>query len=63
MTYRANDRMLTPQALRSAVREGTYRGHMAGHAPGYVQGNICIVPREYADEFLLVCQQNPQPCP
>ncbi|MEM5329264.1 putative hydro-lyase [Paraburkholderia sp. JHI2823] len=63
MTYPENDRFLTPQALRAAIREGTYSGYTAGHAPGYVQGNICILPHDYAEEFLLFCQRNPQPCP
>ncbi len=25
--------------------------------------NLAIVPREYAFEFLLFCNQNPRPCP
>ena len=52
-----------PKAVRRTVRSGAYAGHTAGLAPGYVQGNICILPREYADDFFVFCQRNPKPCP
>jgi uncharacterized protein YcsI (UPF0317 family) len=28
-----------------------------------VQGNVCILPKEYAEEFRLFCERNPKPCP
>jgi uncharacterized protein YcsI (UPF0317 family) len=28
-----------------------------------VQGNVCILPQEYADDFRLFCERNPKPCP
>lgn len=28
-----------------------------------MQGNLCILPKNWADEFLLFCQRNPKPCP
>jgi uncharacterized protein YcsI (UPF0317 family) len=46
-----------------AIRSGRHRGHTAGLAPGYVQGNVCILPREYAGEFQAFCEANPKPCP
>lgn len=52
-----------PRAVRRAVRSGAHRVHTAGLAPGYVQGNLCIVPRAYADDFFVFCQRNPKPCP
>lgn len=52
-----------PRAVRQAVRAGTHTGHTAGLAPGYVQGNLCILPRAYAEDFLGFCQRNPKPCP
>jgi uncharacterized protein YcsI (UPF0317 family) len=55
--------MNDPRALRRAVREGKFRRHTAGVAPGHVQGNVCILPAEYADEFRLFCERNPKPCP
>lgn len=52
-----------PRSVRQAVRAGTHTGHTAGLAPGYVQGNLCILPRAYAADFLSFCQRNPRPCP
>ena len=52
-----------PRAVRRAVRSSVWRGHTAGLARGYVQGNVCILPREYADDFFVFCQRNPKPCP
>ena len=52
-----------PRQVRRAIREGRHRRHTAGLAPGFVQGNVCILPREYADDFRLFCERNPQPCP
>lgn len=52
-----------PRAVRRAVRAGAHTGHTAGLAPGYVQGNVCILPRDYADDFFVYCQRNPKPCP
>jgi uncharacterized protein YcsI (UPF0317 family) len=28
-----------------------------------VQANICILPKAWAEDFLLYCQRNPKPCP
>src|SRR3977135_4653348 len=52
-----------PRAARRAIRSGAYAGYTAGIAPGRVQANVCILPRAFAEEFLLYCQRNPKPCP
>lgn len=52
-----------PRSVRRAVRSGAHRGHTAGLAPGYVQGNLCILPRAYAEDFAAFCERNPKPCP
>ena len=52
-----------PSAARRAIRAGGYTGYTAGIAPGRVQANVCILPRAFAEDFLLYCQRNPQPCP
>lgn len=59
-----HDRMLTdPRAVRAAARSGAFTGQTSGLAHGCVQGNIAIMPREYAGEFERFCQRNPKPCP
>ena len=55
--------MKDPRQVRLAIRAGKYRGNTAGLAPGHVQGNVCILPQEYAEEFRLFCERNPKPCP
>jgi uncharacterized protein YcsI (UPF0317 family) len=55
--------MAHPREVRAAIREGRHRRHTAGLAPGYVQGNVCILPREYAADFRAFCERNPKPCP
>jgi uncharacterized protein YcsI (UPF0317 family) len=55
--------MNDPREVRLAIRAGRHRGHTAGLAPGHVQGNLCILPRAYADEFRQFCERNPKPCP
>jgi uncharacterized protein YcsI (UPF0317 family) len=52
-----------PRAVRLAARSGAFAGVTAGLAPGYVQGNVCILPRAFADDFRLYCERNPKPCP
>ena len=55
--------MKDPRQVRLAIRAGKHRGNTAGLAPGHVQGNVCILPSEYAEEFRLFCERNPKPCP
>jgi uncharacterized protein YcsI (UPF0317 family) len=52
-----------PKAARRAIRSLGYAGYTAAVAPGYVQANVCILPRAWAEDFLLYCQRNPKPCP
>lgn len=49
--------------IRAEIRSGTYKGTTSGLAPGFVQGNVVILPADWANEFLLFCQKNPTPCP
>jgi len=50
-------------ADRAAIRAGLHAGPTAGLAPGHVQGNLVILPQDWANEFLRFCQANPKPCP
>ena len=49
--------------VRLACRSSAYDGPTSGLAPGFVQGNLVILPGDWADEFLRFCQANPKPCP
>ena len=52
-----------PADIRRAIRAGRHPDRTGGLAPGYVQANLCILPADYADDFLRYCQRNPKPCP
>jgi len=54
---------LSPQALRSKIRNGQHSGNTSGFAAGHVQCNIVILPSAQANDFLRFCQLNPKPCP
>lgn len=54
----------TPAAqARRSIRNGAWTGATSGLAGGYVQGNVVILPKALADDFLRYCQRNPKPCP
>ncbi|HEX6706870.1 MAG TPA: putative hydro-lyase [Albitalea sp.] len=48
---------------RAAIRSGAYNGHTSGLARDHVQGNVVVLPKALADDFLRYCQRNPKPCP
>jgi uncharacterized protein YcsI (UPF0317 family) len=49
--------------VRRACRSGLFDDQTSGLAPGYVQGNLAILPQDWAMDFLRFCQANPKPCP
>ena len=53
----------TGRDARLAARSGALDAPTAGLAYGYVQGNLAILPHDYAEDFLRFCQANPKPCP
>jgi uncharacterized protein YcsI (UPF0317 family) len=53
----------TPHAARRAARSNEHKGVTAGFAAGHVQGNVAILPSDWAGEFERFCQRNPKPCP
>ena len=56
-------RTATASDVRAACRAGTHTGPTPGLAPGFVQANLVVLPRDWADDFRLFCERNPQPCP
>src|SRR5262249_33622478 len=63
MAVAEKQRLSTPLEVRLACRTGELAGPTAGLAPGYVQGNLVILPRVLASDFLRFAQANPKPCP
>jgi uncharacterized protein YcsI (UPF0317 family) len=59
----APHRFPTGHEARLACRSGAVTGSTAGIAPGYVQGNLAILPKDLAADFLRFCHFNPKPCP
>jgi uncharacterized protein YcsI (UPF0317 family) len=53
----------TGVAVRHACRSGGFAAPTPGLAPGFVQGNLAILPGDWAHDFLRFCQANPKPCP
>lgn len=49
--------------LRQRIRRGLHTGTTSGLASGLVQGNVVILPADWADDFLSYCQNNPVACP
>ena len=52
-----------PVEVRRLIRGGAHSGHTAAMAPDFVQGNLCILPAQYAGDFAEFCRRNPKPCP
>lgn len=54
---------ITPREVRKLMREEKWTGKTSGLCPGYAQGNLVVLPREYADDFFLFTKRNPVACP
>src|ERR1700755_933549 len=54
----------TGRDARRRIRNGgSNLAPTSGMAPGFVQGNLAILPKALAGDFLRFCQLNPKPCP
>lgn len=53
----------TGLSVRLDARSGRLTGPTSALAPGFAQGNLVILPKDDADDFLRFCQRNPKPCP
>ena len=60
---RSRSSLSDPLSVRRAARRGELRDHTGNLAPGFVQGNLVVLPKAFAADFLLFCQRNPKPCP
>lgn len=54
---------MKPQEVKDLIRSGKIDYQTSGMCNGYAQANLCILPKEYAFDFLLFCMRNPKPCP
>ncbi len=54
---------LPAHEARRKIRSGDYAGETAGVGPGMAQGNVAILPADWAEDFLRFCLRNPKPCP
>ena len=52
-----------PKDVRALIRAGQITAPTTGMCDGYAQGNLVVLPRELAWDFLLFCQRNPKSCP
>ena len=59
MTVSEDLKRITPQDYRAQVRDGRWPGPNREVCPGYAQTALVVVPRDWAFEFLLLCQRNP----
>ena len=48
---------------RLRARSGELQAPTTGLAPGAVQGNLAILPKEWAEDFMRFCHLNQNPCP
>lgn len=54
---------IAPLEVRKSIRKGELTEPTSGYCNGYAQGNLVILPKKYAYDFLLFTQRNPKPCP
>ena len=54
---------MSPQEVKKLIRTGEIDYQTSGMCNGYAQANLCILPKDYAFDFLLFCTRNPKPCP
>lgn len=52
-----------PETVRALIRNGEIDTPTTGMCNGYAQGNLVVLPEQYAWDFLLFCQRNPKSCP
>lgn len=54
---------MSPKEVRELIRKGEVNRPTSGMCKGHIQGNLVIVPKDLAFDFLLFAQRNPKPCP
>ncbi|WP_223507669.1 MULTISPECIES: putative hydro-lyase [unclassified Pseudomonas] len=49
--------------VRQMIRNGSLRVPTSGFADGFMQANLMILPKRFADDFKIFCDLNPKSCP
>ena len=49
--------------IRERIRSNQYQANTSGLMPNLIQGNVVVLPEQYANEFIDYCNKNPKPCP
>ncbi|WP_213305723.1 putative hydro-lyase [Paraburkholderia sacchari] len=63
MESTAETRMMSADEVRLMIRRGKLRSPTTGYADGFMQANLAILPKVYADDFHEFCLRNPKSCP
>lgn len=63
MSNEMNYAKMSPAEVRALIRKQEITCPTTGMYDGYAQGNLVILPKALAWDFLLYCQRNPRPCP
>lgn len=53
---------LKPEEMRSVIRNGQWTGPSEMACTSYWKANLVVLPQDWAYEFMLFAQRNPQPC-
>ena len=54
---------MSPYELRQKIRSGEHSTNTSGLCTGFVQANVVILPKDWAQDFLMYARANPKPCP
>ena len=54
---------MSADQVRLLIRDGKLRAPTTGYADGFMQANLAILPKTYADDFREFCRINPKSCP
>ncbi|RQM47165.1 putative hydro-lyase [Paraburkholderia bannensis] len=63
MESTAATRTMSADQVRLLIRRGKLRAPTTGYADGFMQANLAILPKAYADDFQEFCLRNPKSCP
>jgi len=56
-------RHTSPREMRELIRSGEWTHPTSGLCLSHVQGNMIVLPKDWAYDFLVFAQRNPKPCP